>query len=156
MKHADLLDCCRFWCPHSERFIESRGSVCGVVQRLHSSLKSSMSSSKSQEMDMNDIENWFCGSRKYNQIVSTVNAGGLGVQRPSDPLNTGSKTKSYLGGVLPLAKSTRMIDDRAQALCRLQVPRRPQLSLQPVAPFARRFLSWHYQGRYLHWHRSKV
>jgi hypothetical protein len=49
-----------------------RGSVREIVQRLRSPSNASIASSKSQETDINEIDNWFYGFRRYNQLVSTT------------------------------------------------------------------------------------
>jgi hypothetical protein len=57
--------------PTSSGTSSRRGSVREIVQRLRSPSNASVASNKSQEMDINEIENWFYGFRKYNQLVST-------------------------------------------------------------------------------------
>ncbi|KAB2110307.1 hypothetical protein AG0111_0g1901 [Alternaria gaisen] len=49
-----------------------RGSVMELVNRLRSTSNASLSSNKSQDADFSEIENWFFGFRKYNQLVSNT------------------------------------------------------------------------------------
>lgn len=57
----------------SARSISSRrGSVREIVKRLRSSSNASTGSNKSQDIDFSEVENWFHGFRKYNQLVSNT------------------------------------------------------------------------------------
>lgn len=49
-----------------------RGSVREIVSRLRSSSSTSMASNKSQDIDFSEVENWFHGFRKYNQLVCNI------------------------------------------------------------------------------------
>lgn len=55
----------------SGRSVSSRrGSVREIVKRLRSSSNASTASNKSQDLDFGEVENWFHGFQKYNQLVS--------------------------------------------------------------------------------------
>ncbi|KAL6159069.1 hypothetical protein ACJQWK_04021 [Exserohilum turcicum] len=46
-----------------------RGSVREIVNRLRSSSNASQVSNRSQDVDLSEVENWFYGFRRYNQLV---------------------------------------------------------------------------------------
>ncbi|KAF1940288.1 hypothetical protein EJ02DRAFT_456126 [Clathrospora elynae] len=68
-----------------------RGSVREMVNRLRSSSNASTSSNKSQsqDQDISEIENWFYGFRRYNQLVSTTVSPTQ--EYPSQEFTTASK-----------------------------------------------------------------
>ena len=48
-----------------------RGSVREMVSRLRSPSNASIASNQSQDPELDEVDNWFYGFRKYNQLVST-------------------------------------------------------------------------------------
>ncbi|USP81606.1 hypothetical protein yc1106_08880 [Curvularia clavata] len=74
----------------SARSISSRrGSVREIVKRLRSSSNVSTGSNKSQDIDLSEVENWFHGFRKYNQLVSNTS---LSQAYPSKEFTKASKS----------------------------------------------------------------
>ncbi|KAF1845169.1 uncharacterized protein K460DRAFT_366056 [Cucurbitaria berberidis CBS 394.84] len=50
-----------------------RASIQDMVKRLRSPSNASIASNQSQDMEFNEIDNWFYGFRKYNRFVTTRN-----------------------------------------------------------------------------------
>ncbi|KAI4698749.1 hypothetical protein J4E81_005360 [Alternaria sp. BMP 2799] len=75
-----------------------RGSIIEFVTRFRSSSNASVASNKSQDpTDFSEIENWFYGFRRYNQLVSTTTSPSK-TDQPQDLTKSFKKLTKKCGG----------------------------------------------------------